>query len=133
VRILTSEAAVLLALGDGPASGVRLMDRLQGVPGATAPGPGTLYPLLRRLGEEGLVRSWVETVRVGVGRPRRFHELTASGRSRLDGLRRDMALMVAGPAAAQPRAGSHRMGANLRRAFRVSALARRLRDAGTGR
>jgi hypothetical protein len=80
VRVLTNEAAALLALGEGPVSGVGLMSRLRsGVSGDRVLRPGTLYPLLRRLESRGLVRSWVERERPSVGRPRRFVELTAGG------------------------------------------------------
>ena len=69
MEVLGSEAAVVLALGQGPASGVEVMARLRGsVAGARPLGAGTLYPLLRRLGNAGLVRSWAEADRSRAGR-----------------------------------------------------------------
>ena len=41
---------------------------------------GTIYPILNRLRAEGLLRSeWVEAE---VGHPRKYYELTSSGRER---------------------------------------------------
>lgn len=99
--------------------------------GDRALGPGTLYPLLRRLESRGLVRSWVEGERSSVGRPRRFVELTAGGLAELDRLRQELVILGAGPAPPRRQLAGRRMSANLRRAFRVSAFARELRDAGT--
>ncbi len=131
MEVLGSEAAVVLALGQGPASGVEVMARLRGsVAGARPLGAGTLYPLLRRLGNAGLVRSWAETDRSRVGRPRRFHELTAEGVAVLGQVRREihrlgsMTLDETGASAVRA------MRSNLRRAFRVSAFAGQLQKAG---
>lgn len=134
MEAVTREAAVLLALGDGPACGVGIMDRLDLALSGRAPGPGTLYPLLRRLEKEGLVRGWGEERRSRVGRPRRFQELTPHGVAVLARVRRQLR-WLGGPAPAGPpsRATLRRMRADLRRALRVSAFARRLADAGMER
>jgi DNA-binding PadR family transcriptional regulator len=102
--------------------------------GGRAPGPGTLYPLLRRLEEKGLVRGWVEEGRARVGRPRRFQELTAKGVTMLARLRQQLRVLGV-PASPSPPSPStiRRMRADLRRGFRVSAFARRLADAGLKR
>jgi PadR family transcriptional regulator len=132
MRILTNEAAVILALGEGPASGVGIMSRLRSrESGRPALGSGTLYPLVRRLEQRGLVRSWVEKERPGVGRPRRFLELTARGVAELDRVRQGLQIAGDGPAPVHRPLAGRRMSTNLRRAFRVSAFARQLRDAGT--
>jgi DNA-binding PadR family transcriptional regulator len=129
VKVLTSEAAVLLALGEGPSSGVGLMDRLKRLAtGSASPGPGTLYPMLSRLEARGLVRGWVEVARVGVGRPRRFVELTPRGIAVLAQVRQALESTLDGPGQGALPAPEPRMSSNLRRAFRVSALARRLRE-----
>jgi PadR family transcriptional regulator PadR len=48
---------------------------------------GTIYPLLSRLRREGLVAStWREST---TGPPRRYYRLTRSGRTALDGFRRE--------------------------------------------
>ena len=132
MEILTSEVAVLLALGDGPSCGVGIMGRLQDdASGARALGAGTLYPRLRRLEKEGLVRGWIEEGRSRVGRPRRFQELTASGVAALGSVRRRLRAFGGSAAAANPPPSAvRRMRVDLRRAFRVSAFARQLRDAG---
>ena len=132
MEILANEAAVILALGKGPSCGVGIMDRLQAVGSGVRPlGAGTLYPLLRRLEKTGLVRGWVEEGRSRVGRPRRFQELTASGVAALGRVRQQLRA-IGGPATAPDPDSSavRQMRTNLRRAFRVSAFARQLRDAG---
>jgi DNA-binding PadR family transcriptional regulator len=47
--------------------------------------PGTLYPTLHRMQEEGLLTS---TYKVAEGRRRRVYRATASGRRTLDAMRR---------------------------------------------
>jgi|SRR5688500_14383739 PadR family transcriptional regulator, regulatory protein PadR len=72
-------ALVLEALAAGRHHGFDIMD-------ATDLPSGTVYPILRRLDEEGLVRSrWErETIARREQRPpRRYYELTAAGESRL--------------------------------------------------
>jgi DNA-binding PadR family transcriptional regulator len=118
----------MLALGEGPSSGVGLMDRLRRArPGEPTPGAGALYPLLSQLEERGLVQSWIEPARAGVGRPRRFLELTSRGIAELARMRQTLLATVERSAGA-PLASQARMRSNLRRAFRVSELARRLRE-----
>jgi PadR family transcriptional regulator, regulatory protein PadR len=73
-------ALVLEALSAGRHHGFDIMD-------ATDLPSGTVYPILRRIEEEGLVRARWE--RDGVARreqrpPRRYYELTAAGVARLD-------------------------------------------------
>ena len=46
---------------------------------------GTIYPLLSRLRRDGLVTTTMRESEVGP--PRRYYELTAAGRERLDGFR----------------------------------------------
>ncbi len=70
----------VLALIDGERRyGVDLSRRLTAL-GLIA-SEGTLYPLLARMRETGLVETeWIES---DEGRPRRYYELTAAGRERL--------------------------------------------------
>ena len=50
---------------------------------------GTIYPILARLGRDGLVRSeWVESDQ---GPPRKYYGLTSSGRQLFDDLRQGVA------------------------------------------
>ena len=128
---VTNEAAVVLALGRGPSSGVGLMSRLRETAfGIRPPGPGTLYPLLRRLERARLVRCWVEEGRSHVGRPRHFQELTASGIAALGRVRQQLQAYGGAVAATTPRPSAVRqMRTNLRRSFRVSSFAMELRNA----
>jgi DNA-binding PadR family transcriptional regulator len=65
--------AILLALGDGPANGYEVMGRLEERSGGIwRPSPGSVYPTLQMLEDEGLVRS---TTIEG----RRSFELTDAG------------------------------------------------------
>jgi PadR family transcriptional regulator, regulatory protein PadR len=47
-------------------------------------GPGTLYPLLHRMAEDGLLVSEVEVI---AGKARRYYVITRKGRAALDRLR----------------------------------------------
>jgi PadR family transcriptional regulator PadR len=77
---MTYQAALVLeALAAGRHHGFDIMD-------ATDLPSGTIYPILRRLDDEGLVRSRWE--RDAVARreqrpPRRYYELTAAGEAKL--------------------------------------------------
>jgi DNA-binding PadR family transcriptional regulator len=76
VRVTYPTALVLQALLQGHHHGFDIMD-------ATALPSGTVYPILRRLDAAGYVRSRWE--KEGVARreqrpPRRYYELTATGR-----------------------------------------------------
>jgi DNA-binding PadR family transcriptional regulator len=76
MRLTYPTALVLQALLDGRHHGFDIME-------ATALPSGTVYPILRRLDDEGCVRSKWE--KDGVARkeqrpPRRYYELTAGGR-----------------------------------------------------
>ena len=54
---------------------------------------GTMYPILARLHRDGLVRSeWVESDQ---GPPRKYYELTASGRDLFDALRTEFGVLAA--------------------------------------
>jgi PadR family transcriptional regulator, regulatory protein PadR len=53
---------------------------------------GTIYPILARLGRDGLVRSeWVESDQ---GPPRKYYELTSSGRRLFDELSEEFDLLI---------------------------------------
>ena len=76
MRLTFPTALVLQALLDGRHHGFDIMD-------ATGLPSGTVYPILRRLDAEGILRSrWErETVARKEQRPaRRYYELTAGGR-----------------------------------------------------
>ncbi len=129
MEVLATEAVVLMTLADGPAAGASVAARARSRLGdERALGPGTLYPVLRRLEAAGLVRSWAEAERSGVGRPRRFHELTLRGIEALESQRSLLRRLASPPGGGSPSVALvRRMRANLRRAFAVSAFASRLR------
>jgi DNA-binding PadR family transcriptional regulator len=69
---------LLAGLLDGPAHGYELMRRLEErSDGRWRPSPGSVYPMLQQLEDEGLVRS-IE------GEGRRAYELTDEGRAQAD-------------------------------------------------
>jgi DNA-binding PadR family transcriptional regulator len=75
---------VLALLAVEPAHGYALISKIEEVTGgAIRPSPGTLYPILRRLQEEGLVEESIEAGERGMRRvyritPRGLSELSAS-------------------------------------------------------
>jgi PadR family transcriptional regulator, regulatory protein PadR len=72
---------VLSVLAEGPKYGYALQQSLRTASyGRIDPKAGTLYPLLHRLEDDGLIRAkWDEST----GRRRKWYELTAAGRKRL--------------------------------------------------
>jgi DNA-binding PadR family transcriptional regulator len=71
-------AALLLLLADEPRNGYQLMQAIEGLSGGRwRPSPGSIYPTLSQLEDEGLIRA------TGVEGGKVF-ELTAAGRKHLD-------------------------------------------------
>ena len=70
---------VLHLIEQGPSYGNQLMERIAGMTeGVLSVNPNTMYPLLRRLEEEGLIEGqWEHPER----RTRRFYSLTPKGRA----------------------------------------------------
>ena len=70
---------VLHLIEQGPSYGNQLMERIAGMTeGVLSVNPNTMYPLLRRLEEEGLIAGqWEHPER----RTRRFYSLTSEGRA----------------------------------------------------
>ncbi len=79
-----AELCVFACLARGEAYGYELMRRIRLYPGLSIT-EGTLYPLLNRAAESGLVA--VEHRASTSGPPRRYYTLTAAGRERLDAMR----------------------------------------------
>jgi len=75
---------VLHLISDTPSYGNQLMERIAGMTeGVLSVNPNTMYPLLRRLEEQGLIEgNWEHPER----RTRRFYSLTAAGRSEYERL-----------------------------------------------
>jgi PadR family transcriptional regulator PadR len=72
--------AVLATLWQGRLYGLEMLRTLEKVAGLSVP-EGTIYPLLSRLKDEGLVEAeWVEAA---AGHPRKYYSLTARGRARV--------------------------------------------------
>lgn len=93
--------ALLSALQDGPAHGYELINRLEDRSGGMwRPSPGSVYPTLQMLEDEGLVRS---AEREG----KRVYELTEAGRT---------AAVEREPAQEEVGAGHHRGLRNMRMA-----------------
>lgn len=80
-----AELCVLACLDGGEAYGYELMRRMKRYPGLSIT-EGTLYPLLNRAAEMGYVA--MEHRPSSSGPPRRYYNLTASGRERLAAMRR---------------------------------------------
>jgi DNA-binding PadR family transcriptional regulator len=105
---------LLAALLDGPAHGYELMRRLEGqASGRWRPSPGSVYPLLQLLEDEGLVRGRASD---GRSEGRKVYELTEQGRTQADaGQLRDLAAgTAAGSAHLDLRAETHRLHAAAR-------------------
>lgn len=78
------DLAILAVLWDERLYGLEILRRLEDGPGLEL-AEGTLYPILMRLKDEGLLKSeWVEA---DAGHPRKYYWLTTAGRQRA----RDMA------------------------------------------
>ena len=74
------EMAALAALWDGRLYGLEIIRRFSDSP-QLALSEGTIYPILGRLKDEGLLASeWVEAE---AGHPRKYYWLTDAGRARL--------------------------------------------------
>jgi DNA-binding PadR family transcriptional regulator len=131
VELLSTETAIVLALGEGPASGSELAQRVKARLGTARPAScGTLYPALERLRRDALVLSWIEQARSRPGRPLRFHELTARGVAALGARRAALRRLAdsAGSALSQTRPVHEvQLRNNLQRAFAASAVGVRLR------
>jgi PadR family transcriptional regulator, regulatory protein PadR len=73
------DLALLAVLWEGRLYGLEILRRLQEAAGLEL-AEGTLYPILMRLKQEGLLKStWVETE---AGHPRKYYWLTPAGRQR---------------------------------------------------
>lgn len=93
--VLSARAALLLALRRGPACGLDLIERIAGLSaGGVRPTEGSVYPLLGRLEEEGLVLRLRPRPKRQRGRARVDYELTVAGVRASDGLRDALRPMV---------------------------------------
>src|SRR4051794_9313104 len=79
---VSARTAILLALVPREGFGLELIERVsERTKGAVKLGQGSVYPLLRDLEDDGLVRSYeADPTPERGGRPRRYYELTGEGR-----------------------------------------------------
>ncbi len=76
------ELAILAAISEKRNYGLDLIERLE--QSGVVVTEGTIYPLLSRLREEGMLKSeWEES---GSGHPRRYYSLTRNGRLRAEAM-----------------------------------------------
>ena len=126
--VLTSRAAILQAL-ERPGSGQELMARVAArSKGAIRLLCGSVYPALRRLEQEGLVRGWIE--RHGRGRPRRNYELTVRGVEAAEQIREALRAFVAPTVQAVGSRELANMAAGIRGCEEASRMAGEARAAG---
>jgi PadR family transcriptional regulator PadR len=122
--------AALLPLLRSPSFGrelTREVRRRSG--GRLQAGPGSIYPALRKLEGEGLVRSWTPPrPHRGRGRPRRYYELTARGFREVHRLQDAVRATVA-DTVALPTVSSAVMQERVLRTRDLSEAARRIRAA----
>lgn len=91
----TVELAILAMLGSRPRYGYELLTELNGLTGGVPElKEGTLYPLLHRLEDAGVVASTWEAQ--GRTPPRKYYELSAAGREQLAMLRGEWDRIVNG-------------------------------------
>lgn len=85
MRRSTLDFALLGLLSTGPASGFDIRKLFQSTPLATySDSPGSIYPALKRLEVQGLIRSTTSEQRAALGRRRRALAITAAGRTALE-------------------------------------------------
>ena len=126
-----SARAALLQVLDYPAHGLELIRRVrERTGGAVSLRQGSVYPALRQLERERLVKSWTGNSAKGGGRPRRYYELTANGVKAAMSVKHIVSGFVnATPAPPpSPREVQH-MRERLRRCAEVSAFCMELRRA----
>jgi len=125
---ITARAAVLQALGR-PRSGQEIVRLLAArSEGQVRLHYGSLYPTLRRLEGDRLVRSWIQ--RVGRGRPRRNYELTIAGVAEAQRVRENLRTLIALPSSVRHSRTPRQMAAGIRGCEAISLLARGFREAG---
>lgn len=125
---LSTRALLLLALRQGPGSGLRLIDRLGGSTGGVVrPAEGSVYPTLARLEGEGLVKRLERSSEKSRGRARVDFELTPAGVAASHDVKRLLQAFTTNVEA--PRAErSVPMRERLREGMELSDFALRLRD-----
>jgi DNA-binding PadR family transcriptional regulator len=126
-----SARAALLQVLDYPAHGLELIRRVHNrTGGAVSLNQGSVYPALRQLERERLVRGWTGRPAKGGGRPRRYYELRPKGVRAAAAVKQMVAGLVKGTEVSRPSARElARMRERLRRCAEVSAFCIELRRA----
>ena len=126
-----SARAALLQVLDYPAHGLELIRRVEQRTGGTIRlRQGSVYPALRQLEREGLVRGWEGRSRKGGGRPRRYFELTLTGVKAARAVKQVVSGFMKGTDAAPPSVHEvEQMRERLQRCVEVSAFCAELRRA----
>jgi DNA-binding PadR family transcriptional regulator len=124
---LTTQAALLQMLREGPAYGGGLIRRARRHAPLVEARPGTVYPALKGLVRKGYVKAWpVVPGRRRGGRARNYYELTARGMKAAERQKRALSRLVAPMPA---RVDVELMARRIRKAAELSALTLYLRDA----
>ena len=127
--LLSTRGAILLALRRGPGCGLGIIERLDRLTGgALRPAQGSVYPLLKKLELEGLVRQLRPR---GEGRPGRVqvdYELTQGGVAASDQVKGALQGLTAGPLDRLEPVLDPRMQDRVHEASELSDFGLRLRD-----
>jgi len=135
--LVTTRAALLLALRSGPGYGAELIERVAAMTnGRVRLRQGAVYPALRALEADGVLRSWmVAPPRPSGGRSRTYYELTLRGVAASLEQRETLTALLAGRGErpAPLRAGVSRLRQVARLSQSLAELRRRMqRPAGGG-
>jgi len=127
---LTTRAALLLALRQGPGYGLDLVRRVCGSSQSRArPALGSVHRTLQQLRRSGHLRRWsVVPGRSRGARARVYYELTLRGIAEADAIARVLRALVAPPAKKPSLAAARAMRNRLRSSADVSAFVMALRD-----
>jgi DNA-binding PadR family transcriptional regulator len=128
---LNARALVLLGLRGGPACGIELIERLARVTDGIPPAQGSIYPMLKRLEGQRLVRRLRPSTERRRGRARVDYELTITGVRSADAIHRSLQRLLC---LGRPEASESREDESLRRerlltSFELSSFASDLQGA----
>jgi PadR family transcriptional regulator PadR len=124
---LSAKAALLQALVI-PGYGLELVERVRrSSSGHIRLRLGSVYPALRALEEQGLVRSRLRPRPQGAGRPRRYYDLTPRGRTASRTQREALAAFFRPERGKPPAEEAKAMGERIRQCAELSAFVLELR------